>query len=88
MGLSTRALKPDSLDPDPKTDSMWSCMNSTQYTDYSHFALLDWNSCTVLAHCHAAWIRIEAVWRQSRLWIQIPDPHQIGIQCPVWRDPM
>ena len=44
--------------------------------------LLDWNLCSVP---HAARIRIKAVWRQSGLWIRIPDPHRIRIQGPVWR---
>ena len=32
MRLSTRSLKPDSLDP----DSMWSRMSSTRHADYAH----------------------------------------------------
>ena len=45
-----------------------------------------------LMHCnaaqHTAQIRIEAVWRQSRLWIRIPNPHRIRIQGPMWRAPI
>ena len=51
-------------------------------------ALLDWICSTVTHHSIAARIRIEAVWRQSGLWIQIPDPHRIRIQGPVWRAPL
>ena len=67
MGLSTQALKPDSLDP----DSMWPPVSSTWHTDYTH--------CTGgihLIHCHAAQhaarIRNETVRRQRGLWIRIP----------------
>ena len=62
-------------------------VSSTRHADYVHCtAWLD------LTHCHAeqqaARIRIEAVWRQSGLWIWIPDPHCMRIQGPVWRAPL
>ena len=61
---------------------MWSHLSSTQHADYAHYT-----SRTVPEHCHAAqhaaWIQIKAMWRQSGIWILIPDPHQI--QGPVWR---
>ena len=68
--------------PDP--DSMWACMSSTRHIDYAH--------CTAHAlsrsTARADWIRIKAVWRQSGLWIRIPDLHQMRIQDPVWRAPL
>ena len=36
MGLSTQALKPDSLEPDRNPNSMWSCLSSTRHVDYAH----------------------------------------------------
>ena len=68
-------------------DSMWSHVSSTWHADYAHCT--GGSHGTVLEHCHAeqhaAQIQIEAVWSQSGPWIQIPDPHQIRIQGPVWR---
>ena len=55
----------------------------------TRIALLDWISRTFSVHFHAAqraarmWI--DVVWRQSSLWILIPDPHWIRIQRSVWR---
>ena len=75
--------------PDP--DSMWFCMSCTRHSDYPHCtAELDLSHCpkalSLSAAQYAARIRIKAVWRQSGLWIWIPDPHQIRIQLgPVWR---
>ena len=74
--------------PDP--DSMWSRVSSTRHADYGHCtAWLD------LTHCHAAQhaarIRIEAVGRQSGLWIWIQDPrypHRIRVRGHVWRAPI
>ena len=89
LGLSTRALKPDSLDPDPQSAFIGSRVSSTRYTNYVHC------HCTAglnLKHCHtsqcAARIRTKAMWRQSGLWIQISDPHRIRIQGPVWKAPL
>ena len=62
MGLSIRALKPDSLDP----DSMWSRVSSTRHPDYAHCtAWLDLTHCLCHTAKHSARIRIEAVWRQK-----------------------
>ena len=36
----------------------------------------------------AARIQVETVWRQSGLWVRIPDLHRMRIQGPVWRAPM
>ena len=33
-------------------------------------------------------IQIETMWRQSGLWILIPDPHRMRIQGSVWRAPV
>ena len=50
-----------------------------------HIALLDWILCTVLEHSHAehqaARIRIEAVWRQSGLWIWICIESMSKVPC-------
>ena len=57
---------------------------------YAHCtAWLKLTHCYTRCHAaqHAAWIRIEAAWRQSGLWIRIPDPHRIRIQSSVWRAP-
>ena len=56
--------------------------HSTQTTC---IAVLDWLSLTVLEHCHTVRIQIEVVWRQSDLWVWIPDWHRIWIQGLVWR---
>ena len=72
MRLSTRALKADSLDQDPR--SGFNVVSRELHTahDYGH--------CTAgLSAWHAAQIRIEAVWGQSGLWIRIPDSHRIRI---------
>ena len=87
LELSTRALKPDSLDTDPRSGFNVISRNDTQTMS---IALLDpgrpwlrhWIIHTVP---HAALFRIEAVWRQSGLWIRIPDPHRTRIQGSVWR---
>ena len=87
VGLSTRALKMDSLDTDPiriQCGRAWAPHGTVDYAYCT--AWLD------LTHCkaaqHAVRIRIEAVWRQRGLWIWIPDPHRMRIQGPVWRAPM
>ena len=63
MRLSTQALKPDSLNPDPRS-------GFNVYADYV---------CYIAGLDHAAQIWIEAVWRQSGFWIRIPDAHRIRI---------
>ena len=65
-GLSTRTLKTDSLDPDPRSGfHVVACELHTARRLRALTARLD------LTHCdaarHAARIRIEAVWRQSGL---------------------
>ena len=47
MRLSTRALKPDSLDPDPRFGFKVVGVISTWHADYTRIALLDWISRTV-----------------------------------------
>ena len=86
MGLSTQALKPNSLDP----DSMWCRVRSTRHANYSYCtAGLDLtHSCTLPEHCqaaqHAAYDpdqgRVEAKWSLGS--------DRIRIQGPVWRAPM
>ena len=70
MGLSTRALKPVSLDPHLR--SGFNVVSRELYTARRLRVV----HCTT-AHCHAAqhaaWIYIEAVLRQSGLLIRIPD---------------
>ena len=79
MGLSTRVHWIRIPDP----HSM--CRQPT------HITLLDWISPSVPDYWHtaqhAARILIEAVWRQSGLWIRIPDANRIRIYDPVWRAP-
>ena len=84
MGLSTRVLKPDSLDPNPRYGfNVILCK-----PHMARIALMDMD----LTHCHAAQhtaqIWIEAVWRESGLRIQIPDQHRIRIRGPVCRAPI
>ena len=92
MGLSTWALKTDSLDLDPR--SGFNVVSRELHTASRLRALHCWTWSYVLSRsiCHAAlhtaWIRIKAVWRQTGFWIRIPDLHWIWIQDPVWRAPM
>ena len=56
VGLSTRTLKPDSLDP----DSMWSRFCSTRHADFSH--------CTALLNLtHCPWALSRSTARSSDL---------------------
>ena len=78
MGLSTWALKLDSLDPDPQ--SRFNVVSHGMQTTRSESALkrashrisrTDQGHCHAARaqHSHAAQIQIEAMWRQSGLWI-------------------
>ena len=88
MGISTQALKPDSLDSDPRC-RLSVVLRELHKAHTTGIALMAWISGTVLEHCHTAQhtapIRIEAMWRQSGLWNRIPNPHWIRIQVPMWR---
>ena len=94
LGLCPQALKPDSLDSDPR--SRFNVISRELHTVRRLRALHCWTGVLVychtaqirIEHCYAAQIWIEAVWRQSGLWIRIPDLHRIWIQGPVWRDPV
>ena len=59
-------------------------VSSTRNADYTHRIA----GCTVTQHSMQLGYRSEAMWRQSGLWIWIPDPHQIRIQVLVWRAPL
>ena len=84
IGLSTQALEPDSLDPDPQFGFI--AVTRELHMTRRLRSLDCWTGSlpTAQEHCHgvqhAALIRIKAVWMQSGLWIKIPDPHRIRIQ--------
>ena len=84
MGLSTRALKLNSPDP----DLMWSRVSSTRHANYMHCtAGLDLTHCPgALSHSTARSLDPDCGFvGQSGLWIRIPDPHRIQIQGSMWR---
>ena len=83
LGLSTRALKPDSLDPDSRF----------VFTVVSHELpmtriLLQLHFWTGSYARSAARIRIEPMWKQSILWIWILELHRIRIHNSCVESPI
>ena len=79
LGLSTRALKVET-----RFTGFGSPIRIRSGLAWAPHGMQTMRIALHLTHCHtaqhAAWIQIEAMWRQSGLWIWIPDLHRIWIQ--------
>ena len=83
MGLSTRALEPDSLDPDPQCG--YNVVSSKRHEDCAN-CTTDWISVRRSIARSSDPDRGRVAWCKGKgLWIRIPDLHRIQIQGPVWR---